>query len=136
VLLPRAIVVTRDAPEAAKNAELPARPVAAFAAAAAMPGPAGPVAEPLASEPSAAEPGLPRRVRQDSLAPQLKNGAGPPRGEAEPAASGRTPEESRSFLEDLQHGWLLARSEPDPLDGSGPAAAPRQAAVAEEPDGM
>jgi hypothetical protein len=79
---------------------------------------------------------LPRRVRQASLAPQLKNGAGPPAGEAPPAASRRTPEESRSFFEDLQHGWLLARSEPDPLESPGAADWPQQAAVAEDREGM
>jgi len=152
VLLPRAIVVTSDEPEAAKNAELPARPVPAFAATAAMPGTAaagpaapGPTGPPVpdteeirawAAEPSAAEPGLPRRVRQHSLAPQLKNGAGPAAGEAQPAASRRTPEESRSFFADLQHGWLRARSEPDPLDGPGPAGRPGQAAAAEDREGM
>jgi signal transduction histidine kinase len=165
VLLPRAIVVTRDAPEAAKAAELPARSLA-FAAKAAMPGsgtpgPAGPAgpdieeartwpagpgaagsasepppAVPSASEPSASESRLPHRVRQASLAPQLKNGAGPPAGEAQPAASRRTPEESRSFFADLQNGWLQARSEPDPPDGPGPASGPQQAAVAEDREGM
>jgi hypothetical protein len=163
VLLPRAIVVTRDAPEAGQSAELPARPVAAFAATAARPGAgtsgltgppgpdteevrtwpggpgaAGPAAEAPASGPSASESesGLPHRVRQANLAPQLKNGAGPLAGEAPPAVSRRTPEESRSFFEDLQHGWMLARSEPDPLDGPEPADWPQQAAVAEDREGM
>jgi signal transduction histidine kinase len=163
VLLPRAIVVPHDAPDAGENAKLPARPLATVAAKAAMPGPAaesptgppgqdaagagtragGPgVAEPSAAEPSAAEPsaaesGLPRRVRQASLAPQLKNGARPPTGDAQPSATnGRTPEESRSFIEGLQHGWLRARSEADPLDGPGPADGPQQAAVAEDQERM
>jgi signal transduction histidine kinase len=162
VLLPRAIVVTRDAPEAAKTADLPARPLPVFAATAATPSPAmpglagppgpdteeapasadgpgaaWPAAEPPAAEPSAAEPALPQRVRQASLAPQLKNGAGPPAGEARPAVSRRTPEESRSFFEALQNGWQLARSEPDPLDGPAPPAGrPEQAAVAEDREGM
>ena len=75
-------------------------------------------------------------MRQASLAPELKNGAVPPAGEPQPTPSTRTPEESRSFLEDLQHGWLLARSEPDPPDGPAPAAAPEQGAVAEDRDRM
>jgi signal transduction histidine kinase len=162
VLLPRAIVVTHDAPDTGENAKLPARPLAAVNAKAAMPGPAtesstgppgqdneeagtradGPgaaepsVAEPSAAEPSAAESGLPRRVRQASLALQLKNGARPPTGEAQPSASRRTPEESRSFIEGLQHGWLRARFEADPLDGPGPAGHPQQAAVAEDQERM
>jgi hypothetical protein len=79
---------------------------------------------------------LPRRVRQASLVPQLKNGARPPTGEAQPTASRRTPEESRSFIEGLQHGWLRARFEADPLDGPGPADSPEQAAVAENQERM
>jgi signal transduction histidine kinase len=156
VLLPRAIVVTHDAPDAGKDAKLPARSLAAVTAKAGMPGPAtqGPAGPPgadtedagtqadapgaagPAAGPPAAEPGLPRRVRQTSLAPQLKNGARPLTGEAQPTASRRTPAESRSFVEALQHGWLLARSEADPLDGPGPAGSPQQAAVAEDREGM
>jgi signal transduction histidine kinase len=177
VLLPRAIVVTHDAPDADENAKLPTRPLAAVTAKAAMPGPATqsptgppgqdteeagtradgpgaaepfaaepfaaeppaaepPAAEPSAAEPPAAEPGLPRRVRQANLAPQLKNGARPPTGEAEPTANRRTPAESRSFFEALQHGWLLARSEEDPLDGPRPAGSPQPAVVAEDREGM
>jgi signal transduction histidine kinase len=93
-------------------------------------------AAPPAAEPSAAEPRLPRRVRQASLAPQLKDGAGPATGEPQPAAGGRTPAESRSFVAALQHGWTLARSEPDPPDGPGAAGGPRHAAVAEDREGM
>ena len=135
VLLPRAIVVTRDVPEAAENAELPVRPVAAFAAAPAAPAMPAMPAMPAPVVP-AAEPDLPRRVRQDSLAPQLKNGAGPGAREARPAVSRRSPEESRSFFEDLQHGWLLARSEPDPVDDAGLDGSPQQAAVADDREGM
>jgi signal transduction histidine kinase len=93
-------------------------------------------AEPTAAEPSAAEPGLPRRVRQASLAPQLKIGARPLAGAAQPTANGRSPEESRSFIEDLQHGWLRARFEADPLDDPRPADSPQQAAVAEDRERM
>jgi signal transduction histidine kinase len=211
VLLPRAIVVARDAP--APDAGLRARPLAAVAATAAMPGPAAPglaasfpagprwpdagepgtrangpgaaasgpsaaqppaaqlsavapppaapplaapsaapppAAPPLAAPPPAtpppatpplaapplAGPGLPRRVRQASLAPQLKNGTGPTGGEAQPAITRRTPAETRSFIEALQHGWMRARSETDPLDGPEPAGSPQQTAVAEEREGM
>jgi signal transduction histidine kinase len=160
VLLPRAIVVTHDAPDAGENAKLPAPPLAAVSAKAAMPGPAtesstGPpsqdseeetradrpgaadpsAAEPPAAEPPAAESELPRRVRQASLAPQLKDGAQPPAGEAQPSTNGRTPEESRSFIEGLQHGWLRARFEADPVDGPGPTG-PQQPTVAEDQERM
>ncbi|HTX26164.1 MAG TPA: hypothetical protein VME19_03995, partial [Streptosporangiaceae bacterium] len=67
---------------------------------------------------------------------QLKNGSGSPSGEAPPAASPRTPEESRSFFEALQNGWLLARSEPDPLDDPAPPGSTQQPAVAEDREGM
>jgi signal transduction histidine kinase len=188
VLLPRAIVVTRDAPtpDTGENARLPARPLAAVAAGRAMPGtvlpgtaspgtaspgpagpgtaspgPAGPpgpdaeeagtgtdgpdvagpgaqpfAAEPSPVQPSPAGPGLPRRERQASLAPQLKNGGGPTVGDGQPAITRRTPAETRSFLEALQHGWLRARSETDPLEGPEPAGSPQPTAVAEEPEGM
>jgi signal transduction histidine kinase len=189
VLLPRAIVVNHDAPDASQNAMVAAAPLAAVAAAAARagpatpdpatPGPTGPpgpgtvdgptwaagpgtvggptwaagpgapeptapeptapeptAPQPTAAEPSGAEPGLPRRVRQASLAPQLKNGTRPPSGEAPPAAPARTPAESRSFVEALQYGWMRARSEADPLDGPGPSSGPQQAAVAEDREGM
>jgi signal transduction histidine kinase len=202
VLLPRAIVVTHDAPDAGRKAEFSARPLAALGVqagagaeeaetwadgpgaawraaeppvagspAAGLPVPGLPVpglpvpglpvpglpvagspvaglpvaGSPVAGPPVAgppvagspvAESGLPRRVRQASLAPQLKNGSGPPTGEAPPAASGRSPAETRSFIEALQQGWLLARSEADPLDDPGPVGSPEQAAVAEDLEGM
>jgi signal transduction histidine kinase len=159
VLLPRAIVVTHDAPDPGKKAELPVefptRPLPALSQQAATPGPAaqdpaGPLgpdteeagtraAAPLVDEPDeppAAEPTLPRRVRQASLAPQLKNGAGAPAGAARSAVNGRTPAETRSFIEALQQGWLLARSEADPPDDPGSPGNPEQAAVAEDREGM
>jgi signal transduction histidine kinase len=166
VLLPRAIVVSHDAPDVGENAKLPARPPAAVTAKAAMPGPAAkaptgppgpdtedaptwahrpgtagsaaapPAAAPPAAELPAGESGLPRRIRQASLAPQFKNGTWPPAGEAQPAANGRTAAESRAFIEALQHGWMRARYEADPPDGPGPDGSPQQAAVAEDREGM
>jgi signal transduction histidine kinase len=68
--------------------------------------------------------GLPRRVRQASLAPQLREQARaqPPAG---PAAAGpadlplRSPEENRDLMSSLQQGWLLGRVDDldDPDDG-------------------
>jgi signal transduction histidine kinase len=141
VLLPRAIVVTHDVPDAGKKAELSARPLAALSVQADAPGPpaqdpAGPpAAGPPAAVPPVAESGLPRRVRQASLAPQLKNGAPAMTGEAGPTAGMRTPAETRSFIEALQQGWQLARSEADPLADTGSAGGPEQAAVAEDREG-
>jgi len=56
--------------------------------------------------------GLPRRVRQANLAPQLRSqlgaeSAAPPREEAEPAA--RSPEQIASMMSTLQAGWLRGR---------------------------
>jgi hypothetical protein len=54
--------------------------------------------------------GLPVRVRQASLAPQLRD-AGPPAGgePAEPAAGGPSPEAARSTMTALQRGWERGR---------------------------
>ena len=68
--------------------------------------------------------GLPRRVRQASLAPQLREHARtqPP---ADGAASAdlplRSPEENRDLMSSLQHGWLRGRVDDldDPDDGLG-----------------
>ena len=75
------------------------------------------------------EPGLPRRVRQASLAPQLRDTA----AERAPAPAAddfwtRSPEETRSTVTAIQQGWERGRSvfdvpTADPAE-SGPAAAP------------
>jgi len=74
-------------------------------------------------------PGLPRRVRQASLAPQLRDTA----AERAPAPAAddfwtRSPEETRSTVTAIQQGWERGRSvfdvpAADPAE-SGPAAAP------------
>jgi signal transduction histidine kinase len=80
--------------------------------------------------------GLPRRVRQASLAPQLRNSsaASPPApaGTGESTAADRSPEEIRTTLSAMQRGWQHGRAPDDdasradgasssPADG-GPAA--------------
>jgi signal transduction histidine kinase len=79
---------------------------------------ASPVTETLVTEPAGrAEPGrpdLPRRVRQASLAEQLRNGvplAAPPADEGERV---RSPEEARTTMAAMQHGWERGRSLFDP----------------------
>ncbi len=82
--------------------------------------------------------GLPRRVRQASLAPQLKDS--PDQGsaarrparseEADPAA--RDAEELRDRMASLQHGWQRGREENDAVEtgtgrDAGPGAACREA---------
>jgi signal transduction histidine kinase len=65
--------------------------------------------------------GLPRRVRQANLAPQLRQEAEADAGETEAAASGprppRSPEQNRASMAAFQHGFTRGR-------GEGPAAPP------------
>ena len=89
------------------------------------------------------ESGLPRRVRQASLAPQLREGPARPGPSAdlgmlseppewqpsETAAPERSPEETRATLSAIQRGWERGRSVFDPAGGNGegapgPGAAP------------
>jgi signal transduction histidine kinase len=69
--------------------------------------------------------GLPRRVRQANLAPQLRDN--PPRRRTAPApnaspASGPTPAEIRQTMSALQRGWQEGRSQRTP--GSAPGDSP------------
>jgi signal transduction histidine kinase len=168
VLLPHAIVVVREAPDADTDGAFPAGPPLRAAATprAAVANPpmansAGIAAGRLAPGASAehradtdtawdrAQPqdadtgwaatqlGLPRRVRQASLAPQLKDGVQPPAGEAtQPDATG-SPAESRALIESLQRGWQRARADADPPDDSrAPAGSPEQTAMPEDRQDM
>jgi hypothetical protein len=54
---------------------------------------------------------LPRRIRQASLAPQLKEGPARLGRPAEPAEPDRDAEEVRSRMASLQHGWQRGRRE-------------------------
>jgi hypothetical protein len=88
------------------------------------PAPALPVRVP-ASPVDASTPGggLPRRVRQASLAPQLREPAAPAAaddaaGDSEPT---RSPEQMRSMLSAFQDGMTRGRRQQDPPD-TGPAA--------------
>jgi signal transduction histidine kinase len=73
--------------------------------------------------------GLPRRVRQASLAPQLRGD--PPQRRVTMASGGPsswpTPAEVRRTVSALQRGWQEARSEP----GAGPPAEPARPAAAD-----
>ena len=69
--------------------------------------------------------GLPRRVRQASIAPQLRDN--PPRRQTSPApppapASGPTPAEIRQTMSALQRGWQEGRSQR--MTGSAPDDSP------------
>jgi len=87
--------------------------------------------------------GLPRRTRQASLSPHLRDGAPAATRPAttEPVttqASTREPEQARNLAASLQSGWLRGREAdlPDAPPETGAQAAPRQDAEAphnEEP---
>jgi hypothetical protein len=78
--------------------------------------------------------GLPRRVRQASLAPQLREGPARPGPStdlgilsepasdwppSEPPATERTPEETRATMSAIQRGWERGRSVFDPAERNG-----------------
>ncbi|WP_067458852.1 nitrate- and nitrite sensing domain-containing protein [Actinomadura macra] len=76
-------------------------------------GDGGPERQPR-SAPEIGADGLPRRRRQASLAPQLREAPPDPSGEQEPAE--RSPEAARSMLSRMQSGWQRGRE-----DAAGPA---------------
>ena len=73
--------------------------------------PAGPL-------PGPAENGLPQRVRQTSLAPQLRSPAVSPSPAGETASS-RSPEAARSVMSAFRHGWQRGLSEVGPEQDDG-----------------
>jgi signal transduction histidine kinase len=80
--------------------------------------------------------GLPRRVRQASIAPQLKSSVLTPAGETPDATEGPSPVESRALAESLQRGWLRARTEAREQDDTGaPVGSSEQAAMWEDREG-
>ncbi len=103
---------------------------------AAPPAPGPGLARRHPSPPAGTHRGLPRRVRQANIAPQLRDHA-----RAEPAAAGRladsgiearSPEETRSLLSSLQQGWQRGRVDdldypddgPDEWPGGRPGGSP------------
>jgi hypothetical protein len=60
------------------------------------------------------ENGLPQRIRQQNLAPQLRAPTAPPPA---PTATPRSPETARNVMSAFQRGWRrgLADGEPDQL---------------------
>ncbi|WP_165975374.1 sensor histidine kinase [Actinomadura rubrisoli] len=63
---------------------------------------------PPSTHPAGTYAGLPRRVRQESLAPQLREDPGPPPPRTGDGASGavaRSPEEARTLMASIQRGW-------------------------------
>ena len=97
------------------------------------------------------ESGLPRRVRQASLAPQLRESPPRPAPSADPgilsepasdyAPSGqpapeRTPEETRATMSAIQRGWERGRSVFDPAEGNGESAASAASGPSDATDTM
>jgi hypothetical protein len=86
--------------------------------------------------------GLPRRVRQANLAPQLRGRAQNENG-SQPTAPAladtpaRTPEENRDLMSALQQGWQRGRLDDleDPADGPDEWPGARPGATADPKDG-
>ncbi|WP_031525855.1 nitrate- and nitrite sensing domain-containing protein [Streptomyces sp. NRRL F-5123] len=91
---------------------------------------AGSPQEPGEPEAAADGPGssLPRRVRQASLAPQLRGGAPRPGPDGADAEGDGTPERSadevRARMASIQRGWQRGRRAAEAAPGDGPAPAP------------
>jgi signal transduction histidine kinase len=91
-----------------------------------VPGDAGPGPQAAGEGPDGDMNGLPRRIRQASLAPELR--ADPPHHQYSAAASPgpaarSTPTEIRQTMSALQRGWREGRSQ-DPAPGGGPPLDP------------
>jgi hypothetical protein len=89
-------------------------------------GPATPGQREVPDEGPSTEDGLPRRVRQANLAPQLRRPAGAPQPEQDTQPI-RSPEQIRSIMSALQHGTTrgrldAARLEPPPSPAASPEA--------------
>ncbi|MFJ5229635.1 nitrate- and nitrite sensing domain-containing protein [Kitasatospora sp. NPDC088391] len=98
---PAAPVVPRTAPPAVPSA---VRPAVAPAVLSVAPPAVLPAVPPIGPNPEEGE--LPRRVRQASLAPQLREGPGPARPGLRPAGPvERDPEQARSAMAAFQRGW-------------------------------
>ncbi|MBO0809851.1 MAG: histidine kinase, partial [Actinobacteria bacterium] len=79
--------------------------------------------------------GLPRRVRQASLSPRLReNRPAGADGDGAPGASERSPEEARDLVASLQSGWQRGRLEdsPDAEQPEGPDGQPDAGGSEEE----
>ncbi len=98
------------------------------------PDPAGSLTPDPASTADLGELDLPRRVRQASMAPQLRDSATAPgaqQGEAGQPGDSRSPEETRAAVAAIQRGWQRGRSlfdAPERHAGAAPGAGPADGA--------
>ncbi|MFC9972381.1 nitrate- and nitrite sensing domain-containing protein [Spirillospora sp. NPDC127200] len=86
--------------------------------------PQTPAPDPADADPAPADTyaGLPRRRRQENLAPQLRTDDRPPPPAAGDSAHGvvvRSPEQARSMMSSIQQGWRRGRSAPGGGDSGG-----------------
>ncbi|WP_304944837.1 nitrate- and nitrite sensing domain-containing protein [Streptacidiphilus sp. ASG 303] len=81
--------------------------------------PATAAATPGGAPAAGASTGLPRRVRQASIAPQLREAPAPVAGRR-PAPAGRTPEQARAAMSAFQSGWARGTGRPSPARRSAP----------------
>jgi signal transduction histidine kinase len=110
--VPRSRTRTETGPQEPSRAPGAAEPAFAVATAPADP-------DPVSSPPGQTENGLPQRVRQTSLAPQLRGttASSSPAGEA---AGSRSPEMARSFMSAFLRGWQHGLSDADAEQDIGP----------------
>ncbi|MEV4345761.1 nitrate- and nitrite sensing domain-containing protein [Actinoplanes sp. NPDC049596] len=102
--VPNAVMPVSAAPLFPSALPTGASPVAPTSAAPMFMAPTSPAAPPAETED-----GLPKRVRQASIAPQLRRRAGAAPVEEEPAATLRSPEQVRSIMSALQSGTTRGR---------------------------
>ncbi len=104
----------RAATSTAPTGDAPARPGERewATASAAPPDPDGPL-----GGPDLTKSGLPRRVRQTSLAPELRTSTQHAVAPEPDAAGYRSPEQTRTLMTSLQRGWEQGRSARPPADG-------------------
>jgi signal transduction histidine kinase len=83
--------------------------------------------------------GLPRRIRQASLNPRLKNkpsaAAGGTQADGTPPSDSRSPEEARNLVASLQSGWQRGRETDTPDGETADAARTRKRQDSEVPEG-
>jgi hypothetical protein len=98
-------------------------------------GPPWELPQPAGTGPDDIPDGLPRRVKQASLAPQLRDSPHRASGGGAGEAAGPSPEELRKTMTALQRGWQSGRSQPagDPAMGHPAMGGPSSGTAGQEP---
>jgi hypothetical protein len=95
----------------------------------------GAVAEPQAAPVDVTEIGLPRRTRQASLAPELRDPQSAEAGTDDRTTGGPSPDETRDAFTALQRGWERGRADSAPAwlgTDAGPSETGQQPAAFDE----